>query len=166
MIASLARGETVPAGASQDGAWIQVARPADGFGWVSAQLVTLSGDADALPVSEEISDAPALPVAPTSQAARAATGLSGTIVFQERSGGKIYAHVLANGSTRQIASGSDPAISPDGQQVVFWRDEEGQHHLFTVSIDGGAEQRLLTCGEMLRRPAPEFRTASGSSSAG
>ena len=155
VIARLASGQTVPVLArSQDGAWLQVpAQRGPGFGWISASLVELSGDAADLPVSEELSDLPDLVAVSASQPARTATGLSGTIVFQERSGGKIYAHDLTSGSTRPIANGSDPAISPDGQQVVFWRDEEGQHHLFTVNIGGGAEKRLLTRGEMLRAPA-------------
>lgn len=159
VIARLAAGQNVPLLArNQTGDWVQIARPApdDGFGWVSASLVTLDGAAGDLPVSEAISDAPALPVAATTQPAqstRAANGLSGTIVFQDRSGGAIYAYDPASGSTRQIATGADPALTPDGRQVAFWRDEDGQHTLFTANIDGNGEQRLLTRGEMIRAPS-------------
>ncbi|MEZ4768448.1 MAG: SH3 domain-containing protein [Caldilineales bacterium] len=159
VIARLADGQSVPALArNQTGDWVQIARPApaDGFGWVSGGLVTLDGAAGDLPVSEAISDAPVLPAAATTQLAqpaRAGGNLPGTIVFQERSGGAIYAYDPASGGTRQIATGADPAISPDGRQVAFWRDEAGQHALFTVNIDGSGEQRLLTRGEMIRAPS-------------
>ena len=156
VIARLAPGQTVPAqGRNQSSDWVQIALPApdDGFGWVSAGLVDVSGATGDLPVSEAVSDAPAVSVIAAAQPAQTPSGLSGTIVFQERSGGKIYAYDPASGSTRQIAIGADPALSPDSQQVAFWRDEDGQHHLFIVNIDGSGEQRILTRGEMIRAPS-------------
>jgi len=133
--------------------WIQVERPdlPGDFGWVSGRYLSLDGDPADLPVSGTISDAPALITARL--ASGTATGLTGKLVFQTRSGGTIYVYDLTSGDLRPLTAGADPAISPDGQTVAFWRDEGGQHGLYLVNVDGGGEQRILTRGELLRAPS-------------
>ena len=154
LISKLAPGEIVTATArNQAGDWVQVQQPAlaDGFGWVSAPFLDLGGNLEDLPVSQATSDAPALPVARFSTST--ASGLSGTLVFQEGSGQTIHLVDLASSKMTDLAQGSDPAISPDGRQVAFWRSEDGQHHLYLVDTAGGPEQRILTRGEMIRAPS-------------
>jgi Tol biopolymer transport system component len=84
---------------------------------------------------------------------RASTGLTGKLVFQDSSGGKIYLYDFASGETRALTHGADPALSPDGQQVAFWRDEEGQHRLLLIDADGTGERPILSRGEMIRSPS-------------
>lgn len=158
VVARVKPGQALTAiGRNQVGDWIQIEQPAlvDGFGWVSADYLELSGDAADLAVWERTSADPALPVAPVTGngSSRSISGLDGTLVFQDRSGGTIFVHDLASDETRALTHGADPAISPDGQRVAFWRDEAGQHRLFLVDIDGSNEQPILTRGEMIRSPS-------------
>jgi Tol biopolymer transport system component/uncharacterized protein YraI len=131
------------------GDWIQVQQAAlpGGFGWVSARFLEMKGDAGALPVA-------AVPTKPAAAqpAAKAAAGLTGTLVFQERSGGRIYVYDLANGSQRAVTTGADPALSPDGRTVAFWRENGGDHSLYLIDIDGTNERRIYTNGKPLRAP--------------
>ena len=80
-------------------------------------------------------------------------GLTGKLVFQERSGGKIYVYDLASGSQRVLTTGADPALSPDGRTVAFWRENGGDHGLYLIDIDGTNERRIYTDGKPLRAPA-------------
>ena len=158
VVARVKPGQVLTAiGRNGAGDWIQIEQPAlvDGFGWVSAGYLELSGDAAALAVSDRTSAAPALPVAAVAGggSSRTASGLDGTLVFQDRSGGTIFVHDMASGETRALTHGADPAISPDGQRVAFWRDEAGQHQLYLVDIDGSHERPILTRGEMVRSPS-------------
>ena len=79
--------------------------------------------------------------------------MTGKLVFQERSGGKIYVHDLANGSQRVLTTGADPALSPDGRTVAFWRENGGDHELYLIDSDGANERRIFTSGKPLRAPA-------------
>ena len=51
-----------------------------------------------------------------------------------------------------LTTGADPAVSPDGRTVAFWRDT-GEQGIYLIGIDGGGEQRILARGELLRSPA-------------
>jgi Tol biopolymer transport system component len=37
--------------------------------------------------------------------------------------------------------------------VAFWRDEEGQHRLLLINVDGSGERPILSRGEMIRSPS-------------
>lgn len=151
-IASLASGAQVMASARTAAAdWIRIEGPVlpAGPGWASARYLDLEGSAQDLPIAAA-SPAPAA-ATPVSQPV-AAAGLTGTLVFQESSGGAIDVYDLATGSLRQLTTGADPAVSPDGRTVVFWRDT-GEQGLYLIDIDGGNERRILTRGEPLRAPA-------------
>ena len=78
--------------------------------------------------------------------------MTGKLVFQERSGGKIYVYDLASGSQRVLTTGADPALSPDGRTVAFWRENGGDHGLYLIDIDGANERRIFTSGKPLRAP--------------
>ena len=72
----------------------------------------------------------------------AATGPTGKLVFQAQNG-QIQVYDLATGSVRALTTGADPALSPDGQTVAFWRDEGGAHGLYVIDVNGGKERRVL-----------------------
>jgi len=59
---------------------------------------------------------------------------------------------LAGGVLRRLTTGADPAISPDGKTVAFWRDGT-THDLYLIDIDGKNERRILARGEPIRAPA-------------
>lgn len=46
------------------------------------------------------------------------------------------------GFTKLADSGTNPAISPDGTQVAFVREADGQSRLFVVNTDGTGERQL------------------------
>ncbi len=151
--------------------WIMVALPAtaDGFGWVSAEFVTLSAPAAGLPVSDETGSADmvtkvamtAAPVAqvsasdsaPAADTSSGGAGLRGTLVFEESNGGTIYAYDLESGSIRSLTYGFDPAISPDGSTVAFTRDG-GENGLYLIDSDGD-NQRLIYSGRQ-RLASPKW----------
>ena len=153
VVTSLASGAPLTASARNAGAdWIQVEGTAlpGGSGWASARYLNLAGSAQDLPVAA----AGVAPAAPVSVAPTApATSLTGKLVFQESSGGKIDVYDLASGSLRTLTTGADPALSPDGRTVAFWRQDGGDHGLYLIDIDGANERRILRRTEMLRAPA-------------
>jgi len=78
--------------------------------------------------------------------------LTGKLVFQTSSGGPIMVYELKTGKSRQLTTGLDPAISPDGQTVAFIRDDGGDSGLYLIGVDGGAEHRIFAENK-LRTPA-------------
>ena len=120
------------------GAWleVQLPPPGEGTGWVSASYVTTGQPGEQLPVNT----APA-PEKNTS-AAPAGGGLHGKLVIQTEFGGPIYLYNLGSGEVRQLTSGFDPAISPDGTRVAFTRGG-GEHGLYVINVDGSGERRIF-----------------------
>lgn len=148
----------VVSGRNVEATWIEVLLPdtEDGYGWVSADFVTLSQPILGIPVSERIDEAaPAAndppATVPVSQIQSAPTDLSGRLVFQSNNGGIIYAYDLQSGALTLLTSGFDPAVSPDGKTVAFTRIG-GDHGLFLIDIDGKNERRIWNGGEGLRAP--------------
>jgi Tol biopolymer transport system component len=93
-------------------------------------------------------------VAPTSTAAAApavsrtsATGLTGTLAFQDGRGG-IYAYDLDAGEVRLLTSGFDPAISRDGAKVAFLRGDG----IYSINIDGSGERRMFASSDLITSP--------------
>lgn len=173
VIAELAGGATLKiSGRTSDNGWFYGAAKDGPTGWTRSTDVVIFGasnvgvrngpriePAAASPTAQP-TRAPAAggaadsrkPAAAAGQGKTPPTGLSGRLVFQEWSGGKIYVYDLASGALRQLTTGADPAISPDGSTVVFWRDT-GEQGLYLIGIDGAGERRILTRGELLRSPA-------------
>lgn len=66
-------------------------------------------------------------------------------------GRELYLTDLAGGLTRLTDDGYEdagPAWSPDGQRVVCSSARGGPADLWTVAVDGGAEQRLTFDGQL------------------
>jgi len=148
IIASVASGTPLTTTArNADAEWIRVEGTdlPGATGWVSARYLTLEGHGQDLPVAAS-SAAQATP-------APAAASLAGKLVFQESSGGRIHVYDLARGSQRTLTTGADPALSPDGQTVAFWRQEGSDYGLYLIDSDGGNERRILERTEKLRAPA-------------
>ena len=151
-------------GRTADGAWLEV-QAADldgGSGWASAYYLVVDGAIDSLsvtapditttttmdtiPVSAASSTANPISQSPNlsiSNANAAASGLSGTLVFQSGQGGTIYAYDLDDGGLWTLTNGFDPAISPDGQRVAFTR-QGIDGGLYLIDIDGSNERRIYT----------------------
>ena len=147
-------GETLAlAGRNKSTEWLAVTLP-DGkdIGWVSSSFVRAAGDPARLPITDRVSAATSVAAPGAQRQTPAATDLTGKLVFQAQSG-QIQVYDLASGSVRALTTGADPALSPDGQTVAFWRDEGGEHGLYVIDVNGGKERRVLTRAEKLRTPA-------------
>ncbi|MEZ4729827.1 MAG: SH3 domain-containing protein [Caldilineaceae bacterium] len=148
-------------GRNAEQSWVEVllTEGTNGSGWVAAPYLTLSSSLADLPISTRVSTAPAQPaqanttnvaVAPPTQQA-AASGLHGKLVIQPSFGGPIYLYEFGSGQLRQLTTGFDPALSPDGSQVVFTRDG-GEHGIYLINSDGSNEHKIFGERELLRSP--------------
>jgi dipeptidyl aminopeptidase/acylaminoacyl peptidase len=154
VVATLAPGAEVQAVARNVAAdWVQLAQ-AGSPGWVSAAFLDFKGgDARSLPLAAQIPATPAAaPVSGAAAGGAAPTDLTGVLVFQERSGGKIFVYDLRSGALRVLTTGADPAISPDGRTVAFWRGG-AENGLYLIGVDGANERRILSRTEPVRAPA-------------
>lgn len=132
-----------------DDAWVEVQLPT-GTGWVAAQYLTL-GDSAPVAVTTSRTPAPQSSQAPAPVAAAAASGLTGKLVFQTSYGGPIYLYELASGNLRQLTTGFDPALSPDGSQVAFTRSG-GENGVYLINTDGSNEHKIFGERELLVSP--------------
>lgn len=153
VVASVANGAALAAvgrNAAADWIRVEIQNPTSTArsGWVSAPYLALQGSAPDLPVETAVQ-----PSTLNLQPLPPATALSGKLVFQESSGGKIAVYDLASGVLRALTTGADPSVSPDGRSVAFWRGEGAGAGLYLIDIDGGNERRILVRTEQVRAPA-------------
>lgn len=100
------RNETLTILARDEAAnWVQIALPEneDGFGWVAASYVRLSGDIAALPVSDEVSAAPTAATTTAASSATTASPATGTTTTA--------ATVTAAATTQPAATQTTAAVS-------------------------------------------------------
>ncbi len=144
VVAGLAAGDPVTLIArSTDGAWLQIAWPT-GEAWVAARYIAVSGDASSLPATlAATSSVPAASApAASAPAARAANVSGGRIAFETASGGDIYLMNADGSGLRRVASGLDPALSPDGSQLAYTRWNQGDSGVYLLDLATGQEQRV------------------------
>jgi Tol biopolymer transport system component len=155
VIGKAAAGQTLTVqGRNATGDWLQIRLPgSENVGWVSAAYVN-TGEALAAVAVAEAPPATSTPVTATSAAATPAVdtqtvqaspvgGLNGKLVIQTAFGGPIYLYEFASGSLRQLTTGYDPALSPDGTQVAFTR-LGGEHGLYVINVDGTGERKVFS----------------------
>lgn len=130
-------------GRNADGSWVQIQAPLRG--WVSSRYLKPLGPGSALP--ETAGTSTPQPLAPRPEA----TGLTGTVAFQEKSGGTIQVINLGTGEVRPLTSGAHPAVSPDGKKVAFIRGG-GDSGLWVTDLDGANSYRIYE-GDSVRTPA-------------
>lgn len=142
-------------GRSADGRWVEVQWPeaAGGTGWVAAQYVAIGAlDNAASAASSSATPSTRQATAPAATApAAAASDLTGKLVFQTTFGGPIYLYELGGGHLRQLTTGFDPALSPDGRQVAFTRGG-GANGLYLINTDGSDERKIFGDRELLLSP--------------
>jgi hypothetical protein len=149
--------------------WVQleVAEVTGGLGWVNVTFVELTVPVLDLPISTETSNAPVVTVTPTPDRLvsttqttvntqplvqrTAPTGLSGRLVIQSGWGSTFYLYDLGSGTLRPLSGGFDPALSPDGAQVVFTREGNDQG-VYLINSDGSGERRIFGERHGLRSP--------------
>jgi WD40 repeat protein len=149
IIGQLTAGATIAVvGRTAEGDWFAIRWPVSapvGISWVAASLVEITGPAADLPILGQQTTAAVPPVPP----------LTGKIAFQTRIGGEIYL-VNADGSDlRRVATGMDPALSPDSTRLAYarWDTTPG---VFVLDLRTGQEQRIASA----KRPrAPTWNSA-------
>ncbi|MBV6701881.1 hypothetical protein [Kitasatospora aureofaciens] len=66
-----------------------------------------------------------------------AGGTHGEVAYANTPAGEVYIYDdYIRPATRDLGKGSQPALSPDGEQIVFVRAVNGHDHLFTKSAQG------------------------------
>jgi dipeptidyl aminopeptidase/acylaminoacyl peptidase len=132
----------VVVGRSAEGDWLAIRWPvnpstgatsqqAQGIAWVAASLVEVTGKVGELPVLAKQTTG-VIPSAPP---------LTGRIAFQTQTGGDIYV-VNADGTDlRRVATGLDPAFSPDGTRLAYAR-WDAPHGIFVLDLSSGEERRI------------------------
>ncbi|MFD8088251.1 TolB family protein [Kitasatospora sp. NPDC059722] len=74
-----------------------------------------------------------------------AGGKRGEVAYANTPNGEVYIYddyIRAN--TRDMGKGSQPALSPDGEQVVFVRSVNGHDHLFSKNTENQGKEKDLT----------------------
>jgi TolB protein len=68
--------------------------------------------------------------------------ITGRVVFQDASGGKIFSVNSDGTNLTQIERGLDPAVSPNGQRLAFtrWDQPDG---VYVANIDGSNEKQVF-----------------------
>jgi len=139
---------------------------AGGHGWVAQSAVSFERPtATPVPVpptavgvaAATVSAGTAVPPASTPAKRPAAAAirpsapkLGGKLVFQNQNGGAIYLMNADGTGLRQLTTGFEPALSPDGTQVAFTRWDEPRG-LWVVNADGSNE-RLVFGANRVRSP--------------
>ncbi|MCB0061958.1 MAG: PD40 domain-containing protein [Caldilineaceae bacterium] len=159
VVAKATAGETLTVVArNRDQQWLQVARAGatTPVGWVATQFVAVTQPLMDLAVADG-TIAESSPVSPSTtsvvpaQSSGPVAGLPGKLVFTDRNGGTIYLYHFGSGQLTTLTTGLDPALSPNGQEVVFTRPA-GENGIYLIHVDGSNERQIFAGRELLRSP--------------
>ena len=131
-----------------------------GLGVLTAVSLDFSG-LDTLPVRFLGGRKPRPPQRPTAvtspQIERLPDGLSGRIAFQSNREGPFKTYVMDRQGLRRLTDGPGndmkPAWSPDGRQVAFFSDRDGNDEIYVIDADGGNLRRLTFSPGSDKEPA-------------
>ena len=147
IIGNLMQGQKVGViGRSGNSQWLQVRLNDGSTGWAAQPWLKTDKDLSELPVVANATTSVPKPAAPPAE-----SKATGRIVFQESSGGPIYLMNADGAGLHQIATGMDPAFSPDGGRVAFVR-WTGQKGVWIINLADGS-QRLGFGDEHARSPS-------------
>ncbi len=148
IIGKLLSGQKIDVlGRTENSQWLQVQTTDGKTGWAAARWIKLDKPVDQLPVTGKALTAVPKPVPVSAAGSRA----GGRIVFQESSGGPIYIMNADGSGLRQVTTGLDPALSPDGSKIAFAR-WSGQKGIWILNLADGSE-RLGFGHEHARSPS-------------
>ncbi len=117
---------------------------AGGQAWIQPRLLAdYSVSLETLPQLESTPAVAEAPQAPPQPAIDLSDRGPGRIVLQRSSGGDIMVINPDGTGLRQITTGIDPALSPDGQTVAFTRWEGETGSVWLADIDGSNERQIL-----------------------
>lgn len=161
VVGTAAQGEQYPVvGKNAAGNWFEFQRTEDATAWIADFIVTLSGDVNDIPVSENIPEPPqaAAPAAPA-----ASSGSTGATAFTGGLGGKLLysvANMDANrwelweysfatgGSTKISDWRTEVAVSRDNSQIAYfaWPGDVGDQVGIYIMDSNLSNNRLLVYG--------------------
>jgi hypothetical protein len=155
IIGELALGDQVDvAGVNPERTWYQVVVPEEArLGWISAssRYTRLVGDVADLPVV-----APAAPAEAAAETGSPVTAgsIAGKLILQVESGGDIYLVNADASDLRLLATGIDPALSPDGTKIAYTRWDNNEFgSIWIYDLESGTEQVVLGETRQAKSPA-------------
>ncbi len=133
IIGALAAGQQVTVlGRSDNAQWLKIQTENGEIGWAAARWLKSDVPIDELPVAGKATTAVPAPVVP-----------KGKIAFQDSPGGNIYIINADGTGLKRIASGFDPAFSPDGKQIAFARWGGDGDTVRVIHVDGSGERVVI-----------------------
>jgi hypothetical protein len=138
-------------GRNPDNSWLQVCCFDGKPGWVSASLVTVTGDVAAVPVPKDL---PTPPPSPT-PAPVAKAGLSGVLLYSvanmDANRWELWQYSFADGKSKFLKEWrTEVAFSRDFKQVVFfgWPGTMGDKYgIYVANADLSGERLVIKGGE-------------------
>ena len=139
-------------GLNEGKSWALIETTGGNRGWIQLRLLEVYGTLDGVPTA---STPPLANNTPTEQLPAPSGPLAGKLVIQTSSGGDIIS-INADGSNlNTVASGIDPVLSPDGQQIAFTRWGNGDvGSLYVANADGSGERVVLS--DMRKAKGPDW----------
>jgi len=154
VIATARQGQTFDlTGRNPDSSWLQVCCFDGKSGWVSAGLVTVTGDVAAVPVPKDL---PTPPPSPTpGPAAQAGGALRGVLLYSVANMGadrwELWQYSFADGKSKFLKEWrTEVAFSHDFKQVIFfgWPGAMGDKYgIYIANADLSGERLVIKGGE-------------------